>query len=495
MACFAAVLSSVLTALAYPGPLGWCPVALIAGAPLYVAVQGQPLRRRLALGWFCGALTVALVAYWLPAAYQRVTGASELEAAGLQLAFCTWHGLDCALLVLIAAGLAAAGLPGSLSWALAHVAAELCLPRVLPYTYAVTLHAAPWALQSADLLGSSSIVFLLAGTHGGLGELWRRGTRFRQTVRHAPAVLGAWGLVWTAQLVYGGLAQRRLAALERRSPQLSVGIIQAGTSSFVKRDSPDTSLQDHLRLSRELLRRERPDVLIWGETAIATPLPASMLGASLLRRLGGGLGVPLLLGAVVREEKAGQQQQYNSVLSVAADGFVCPRCRYDKRRLLPWIEDTARNGARAFQAGNSSALLPVAGHEVGALVCFEAASEAAVRESMSSGDARWLVNLASDAWFDGSTEPAFHLVLAQLRAIEQRRFLVRATTTGISAVIAPDGNVIASAVSGEAAITGRISLLQGQTWYERWGNAPWWTVLGGCVLWAVRQAHLRRGHL
>ncbi|HEU4583846.1 MAG TPA: hypothetical protein VFS67_36565 [Polyangiaceae bacterium] len=48
-----------------------------------------------------------------------------------------------------------------------------------------------------------------------------------------------------------------------------------------------------------------------------------------------------------------------------------------------------------------------------------------------------------------------------------------ATTTGISAVIAPDGNVIASAVSGEAAITGRISLLEGQTWYERWGNAPW----------------------
>ncbi|HEU4583845.1 MAG TPA: hypothetical protein VFS67_36560 [Polyangiaceae bacterium] len=70
--------------------------------------------------------------------------------------------------------------------------------------------------------------------------------------------------------------------------------------------------------------------------------------------------------------------------------------------------DTARNGARAFQPGNSSAILPVAGHEVGALVCFEAASEAAVRESMSSGDARWLVNLASDAWFDGSTEPAFH---------------------------------------------------------------------------------------
>jgi apolipoprotein N-acyltransferase len=70
----AAALSSVLAALAYPGPADLWPLAFVAGAPLYVAVQGQTLRRRLALGWFSGVLTVALVAHWLPAAYQRVTG-------------------------------------------------------------------------------------------------------------------------------------------------------------------------------------------------------------------------------------------------------------------------------------------------------------------------------------------------------------------------------------------------------------------------------------
>ncbi|HKO89799.1 MAG TPA: apolipoprotein N-acyltransferase [Polyangiaceae bacterium] len=488
----AAALSGVLSALAYP-TLGLWPLAWVALSPLYIGVRHQPLRWRLACGWLSGTFTVALGSYWLPAAYRHISDDSALNAAGLHALFCAWHGLEGVLLVLIAAGLSAAQLPLSLSWALAHVAAELCLPRVLPYTYAATLSAVPWALQSLALLGPSSVVFLLAGTHAALGEAWlQRARLFRDGAPRR--ALACWGLLWAAQLGYGALSALQLQHTLQRSRSLSAGIVQANTAPFVKRDTPDDSLQAHLRLSRELLKRERPDVLVWSETALATPLPSNLLSAALMRRLGGGLGVPVLLGAVVRETTPEGDAQYNSVLSVAADGFVCPSCRYDKRTLLPLIEDTQRGGARAFEPGSSLGLLPVAGHSVAPLVCFEATSSAALRELMSQGDASWLVNLANDGWFGDSPEPAFHLALARLRAIEQQRYLVRATTTGISAVIAPDGALVASAGSGEASFTARIFLLSGSTLYQRVGATPWWAALLTAALWGAREAlRSRRG--
>jgi len=65
---------------------------------------------------------------------------------------------------------------------------------------------------------------------------------------------------------------------------------------------------------------------------------------------------------------------------------------------------------------------------------------------------------------------------------------VRATTTGISAVIAPSGELVASAESGEATFTARISLLSSRTLYQRLGDAPWWVALLSSTLWAARQA-------
>jgi len=99
-----------------------------------------------------------------------------------------------------------------------------------------------------------------------------------------------------------------------------------------------------------------------------------------------------------------------------------------------------------------------------------------------------VVNLANDGWFGDSSEPAFHLAQAQLRAIEQRRFLVRATTSGISAVIAPSGEIVARAERGAAAFSARITLRQGATPYQRLGDAPWWAaLLGGALLALLRR--------
>src|SRR5262249_51707333 len=88
-----------------------------------------------------------------------------------------------------------------------------------------------------------------------------------------------------------------------------------------------------------------------------------------------------------------------------------------------------------------------------------------------------LVNLTNDAWFGDSTEPWIHLALAQSRAIEHRRFLLRSTNSGVSAVVDPAGRVVAhggtfhdEAVSSTAQWMPRAT----RTAYEAVGNVPWW---------------------
>jgi apolipoprotein N-acyltransferase len=86
-----------------------------------------------------------------------------------------------------------------------------------------------------------------------------------------------------------------------------------------------------------------------------------------------------------------------------------------------------------------------------------------------------LVNLTNDAWFGDTTEPWIHLALAKFRAIEHRRFFVRSTNSGVSAVIDPVGRVVAHTETfQEATLEAQIAWLRGKTPYELWGDLPWW---------------------
>jgi len=87
--------------------------------------------------------------------------------------------------------------------------------------------------------------------------------------------------------------------------------------------------------------------------------------------------------------------------------------------------------------------------------------------------AAFLVNVTNDAWFGHSLEPYQHLQIATMRALETGRYLLRATNTGMTAVVAPNGTVIAQApLFTETALTARIIPMQGSTPYSYWGDVP-----------------------
>ena len=126
--------------------------------------------------------------------------------------------------------------------------------------------------------------------------------------------------------------------------------------------------------------------------------------------------------------------------------------------------------------GTSVKPVTLAGHSVTALVCYEDILPPFVNGAVNEGDSEMIVNVTNDAWFGDTTEPWIHFALAQMRAVEHRKYLLRATNSGVSAVIDPVGRVIAHSGTFRQETVDTIAYwMKGpKTGYELWGNAPWW---------------------
>jgi len=194
-------------------------------------------------------------------------------------------------------------------------------------------------------------------------------------------------------------------------------------------------------------------------------------------------GCSVLLNSVL-ESEAGDT---NSVLLVATTGEAT---RYDKRRLvpfgefvpmagwLPFLDKLARN-AGEFAAGRSPALLRWGEQEIGAAICFEIVFPAPVAEQVRHG-ATLLVTITNDAWYGDTWAPWQHYRAARFRAAENRRTVLRAAITGVSAIIGPDGSVQQLLGVGEEGILE--ALVAGRSDLTLFTRAPWLVPLLCCLV-------------
>lgn len=116
-------------------------------------------------------------------------------------------------------------------------------------------------------------------------------------------------------------------------------------------------------------------------------------------------------------------------------------------------------------------------------ICYEDLHPTRFNRQLGGQNAELLVNLTNDMWFDGSPAASWHGRLARLRAIEQRRFSIRATNSGLSSVVEPVGRVQFRLEPGvaTAGATG-FKWMTGQTTYHLIGNTPWWLLTCACAL-------------
>jgi apolipoprotein N-acyltransferase len=122
-----------------------------------------------------------------------------------------------------------------------------------------------------------------------------------------------------------------------------------------------------------------------------------------------------------------------------------------------------------LSSGEGRPLIRLEDYSFGVSICYEDAYGNEVIDALPEADL--LVNVSNDAWFGESLAPHQHLRIARLRALETGRYLLRATNTGISAVIGPRGSIVAQSPQFEThVLTQEVRAYKGLTPYARWGN-------------------------
>jgi len=253
-------------------------------------------------------------------------------------------------------------------------------------------------------------------------------------------------------------------------------------------------------------RLPRPELVIWPENAAdVDPLTDAEAGAQ-IDRAARAVGVPILVGAVL--DGPGPDHVTNA--GIVWDPLTGPGERYVKRHPVPFGEyiplrrmarlvskDVDRVG-RDMVAGQAPGLLRVGPATVGDVICFEVAYDGLVRD-VAKGGAGLLVVQTNNATFGRSGETWQQLAMSRLRAIEHDRTVLVAATSGVSAIIGPDGHVLArSDVFTEDLLVRAVPVEARTTLATRLGALPEWVLVAmaatavGCAV-AMRASRRRRG--
>jgi apolipoprotein N-acyltransferase len=338
-----------------------------------------------------------------------------------------------------------------------------------------SLTTTPLLIQAADLGGVYVLSFVVALVNTTLAELLHHRARtwtatLRQLAVPAVAVtlLAAYGYV-------------RLAWPPAGEARVPVAVVQGNNElrRQWRREFYGEGLERYLQLSRDTALRSETRLLVWPESGVTFFVAEEPAYRARIGRVLQVTGTELIVGAPFREVAAnGAVRAYNSAFLLDQQGNV--RARYDKVRLLPFAEyfplkfvaflrrhfEQVRN----FAAGEDVSLLPTPAGPAALVICFEAIFPELVRDHVGRG-AELLVNLSNDIWLAGAG-PAQHLQMVVLRAVENRRWVIRATTTGVSAIIDPLGRIQARSDSGvEAVLTARVQPLRTSTLYQTVGDA------------------------
>ncbi|OIO05743.1 MAG: apolipoprotein N-acyltransferase [Desulfovibrionaceae bacterium CG1_02_65_16] len=445
--------------LGYANPwVQFPPAALLL--PLSVMLLGlaaPTTRQAFRYAWQAGSLASLACLYWVfwPIEhYGDVNWALALPVPVLlSMAMGCYYGLF-GLAARASSRLATA--PAALFLGLAWTAMELAQATLLSGFSWLTLSSAfvawPITVQAVAYVGAYGLSGLLVAVLAGL-VLCGRG-------KSSLIVSGL------ALAVILGIGWQRMSTYAETTPAHTVAVVQGNIDQSVKWEPQYqlATVQKYLRLSRQVADAASPELIIWPETSMpfyfqdAGPLRTPVLD---FVREG---DAALVLGSPAYQRTDGPRSFILFNRAFLLDKHNPAPLWYDKEHLVPFGEympladilplQKLVSGVGDFVPGQNERALKNGNLSLGVLVCYEAIFAGLAQDRVSQG-ANLLVNISNDAWFGDTSAPHQHLQLAALRAIEQGRYLVRSTNTGISAFIDPLGRItVAGPQFTELAVAG-----------------------------------------
>lgn len=463
-----ALLSAALLILANPGPdLAWlAPVAL---APLLIAVaRERRARYRFLLGWVAGIVYWFAVCYWIQFVLEVHGGMGRWGGWGTFLLFCLIKALHLGVFSLVA------------GW-------------LMPRAWAVPAVAALWAG--------------IERTHGPLGFAWltlgNAAADMDLPARVAPWA-GVYGISFLFALMSAILAVILLRRPKHALPWLAVLVVLpilpmlpprvAGTevAAVVQPNLPEEAewtptevhaAQRRLALaSLSLALKPSPaSLIVWPETPGPVYFYHDPEFHDIAVQLARTSQASFLFGSVAFTV---DNLPLNSAVLLSPSGDVVDR--YDKMFLVPFGEfvpplfgfvNRITKEAGDFVPGSRVVVSRLGSHRLGTFICYESAFPHLVRQFARQG-ADVLANISNDGYFGRSSAREQHLKLVRMRAIENRRWIVRSTNDGITAVIDPAGRVVQRLpMYMEAAARMRFGYEASTTFYTEHGDWFAWSCL------------------
>ena len=267
-------------------------------------------------------------------------------------------------------------------------------------------------------------------------------------------------------------------------------------------------LDNHVERTLELARdvaagdQPQPDLVIWPENSSDIDPYTNPDAAREIDRAAVAIDAPILVGAVV--EGPGEKLSNTAIVWDPTDG---PGDTYVKRHPVPLAEyvparsffrffsDKVDLVRRDFAAGDEVGVLAVGGARLGDLICFEVVYDGLVGDVVDDG-AGMIVVQTNNATFGFTDESAQQLAMSRLRAVEYGRTVAVAATSGISAIVAPDGSIArSSSLFTPAAFVADIAQRDSRTVAQRLGSAPEWAltaIAAGALLAGVLRGRRNR---
>jgi apolipoprotein N-acyltransferase len=514
-----AILSGALYCLAFAGFDVW-PLTFVCLVPLYLALVGQTTKRATWLAFLTG-LTMNLGGfYWLINMLKTFSGFPLPLCLLFTVIICSYQGGRLALMGWLYGRATVRGWSTPIVFGATFAASELVYPLLFPWYYAGTVHKIPMLMQLADLGGPILVGVALVAINLAVAEPLRawlaagrevdkrtvsNGSteeRFSTAIDRRVVGVGVLALLFT--LVYGAFRISVVNGRIAKADPVRVGYVQGNMGLMQKRENPGEGLRRHRQMTGEL-RDKGVELVVWSETSATFPTREDLATEKnfFRDRFAASLRVPTIFGAVLYRVDPDRERWFNTAIATNDKGEI--RGRYDKQFLLafgeylpfgetfPILYKWSPHSGR-FSPGKSLEPLNVdikdTTHKVSALICYEDILPGFTNRVVSHADPELLVNMTNDAWFGDTIEPWQHLALAKLRAIEHRRYFVRSTNSGVSAIIDPNGAVVDGTLSKPfqaEAHDATIRWMKGGTVYETIGDGLWYLVTLGCLVMAFRR--------
>lgn len=447
-----AAVSGLLLILSFP-KFGHGAVAWVALVPLLTALPGTSGWRALRLGYITGAVSALGVLYWVSLVVVQYGGIPLPIGIAIMVALC----------------LAFALFPSVFAWAVARLVVHfgtvglLGAPVVWVATELLRAYTAfqfPWCqlgysqyrflpvIQVASVTAVYGVSFLLVSTSALLAFAASEG-------RPRPRRFAAAGLALVLGAAWGGGAWAMSRPLPE-SGRTRVGLVQGGIRQEDKwlPERARDNIGRHLQLTYEAAARGAR-LVVWPESAVPFLYDENPDLAEGLRVMAQTNDIYLFFGNDDRvRDPAGEVKTYVGAKLLTPEGELT--LRYHKIQLVPFGEYVpmqplftlgGRFAAKVvrevsdFTPGSEPVVAEVDGHLVGGYICYEAIFPGLVRRFALAG-AELLVNVTNDAWYGTTSAPHQHLAMAAFRAVENRRYMVRAANTGITAVVDPWGRIL-----------------------------------------------------